>query len=122
MSKHQRYNHVTLIGRLVDNPEVSVITNKNDDERTVTSARLAVSRFGKSEVVDFFPVDFWGKLGENANKYLSKGRLVLITGEIHLSEKQTDVDGIKITQRYTNVSADNFQILENKEKSNVKAS
>lgn len=74
-------NHVALMGRLTKDVELRY-TQSN---MAVASFTLAVDRYvgeGKEKQADFFPVIAWGKLGETCNKYLGKGRRVVIMGRL----------------------------------------
>lgn len=77
------YNHVTLVGRLTQNTENAVL---NQGSQMKCAFTLAVDRpykdsTGKS-TQDFLRVVTWNKLAEVCGSYLSKGRLVLVEGNI----------------------------------------
>ena len=77
-------NHVDVIGRLVRDPEL----RRTESQKAVTTISLAVDRT-MSDGADFFDVVVWGKSAENVCKYLTKGRLVAISGHLQ-SRKWTD--------------------------------
>lgn len=78
-------NKVILMGRLTQDPEVRQSTN-TQNPTTVSRYRLAVRRqYTKTEGqdTDFINVVTFGKAAEFASKYLTKGRMITIVGQIH---------------------------------------
>lgn len=74
-------NKVNLVGRLTKDPEVKYTA----DQKAVTRFTIAVNRRFKQEGqpdADFLPIVVFGKTAENCGKYISKGRLVSISGRI----------------------------------------
>lgn len=72
---------LTIIGNLVRDPE----TNNTSSDKSVCNFTVAVNRRKKIEgqpEADFFRIAAWGKLGENCQKYLSKGRKVAVVGQV----------------------------------------
>lgn len=103
-------NNVVLVGRLVKDPELGHV---KDTERAFTKCILAVERSYKSsdgeKKTDFIPVIFWGKTAEIVCEYLSKGRMISVSGKIRV-ESYEDKDGNK---RYsTDIEADSFQFID----------
>jgi len=85
-------NHVSLVGRLVQNPELKVLQDGN----SVTKFNIAIDRYlalaqkeeKKSEgkaTADFPRIIVWGKQAENCCKYLMKGAMVSIVGRVSTS-------------------------------------
>ncbi len=74
-------NHITIAGRLVDNP-----VRKEANGSVVTSFRLASGRSGSKTGRLWIDVDTWGKLAGICAQHLIKGRHVLVAGR--LSQKQ----------------------------------
>ena len=92
-------NKVILIGRLTRNPAVRY----TQGERPTAVARytLAVNRTMKREGepdADFINCVAFGRAGEFAEKYLSQGVRILISGRIRTGS-YTNRDGVKV---YTN--------------------
>lgn len=99
------YNKVTLVGRLVRDPEMK-FTNSG---KAVTTFTLAVDRgfkdkeSGESQA-DFIKITTWDKTAENVGNMITKGRLVLVEGSIRTGsyEKEgtkvytTDVQAVKV--------------------------
>lgn len=104
-------NKVVLIGRLTKDPELRFTPGGG---KAVSNFTLAVNRRFKSQgqpEADFIPIVVWGKQAENTANYMSKGRLVGISGSIQTRSYEAK-DGIK---RYvTEVIADEVQFLESK--------
>lgn len=101
------YNHIILAGRLTKDPDVRV----NKDSSFITFS-LAVSRPYKSEIsiegTDFVPIVIWGKLAEIGSQYLKKGCPVLVDGRLQIRSYEKEGE----TRWFTEVVADNFQILD----------
>jgi single-strand DNA-binding protein len=104
-------NRVTLLGRLTRDPEVKTTTTG----KTVTSVGVATGRVwkdqsgAKQEKTDFHNCVLWGKLGEIAGQYLSKGRRVYMEGRLETRD-WTGQDGVK---RYrTEIIVDNMIMLD----------
>ena len=103
------FNHSTLIGRIVADPEVKTI----GDNRSVCSFRLAVDRQRKDAAgekqVDFIDCVAWRQSAEFMGKYVQKGRLLLVDGHIQVREWQ-DKEGQK--RRTVEVVAENVRALD----------
>ena len=109
-------NRVVLIGRLTKNPELRFTPGTG---KAVSTFTIAVDRRtnkeGKKET-DFIPIVVWGKQGENVANYMSKGKLIGISGRIQ-TRNYEGKDGIK---RYvTEIVADEVQFLERSDNSNT---
>ena len=88
-------NRVVLTGNLTDDPEVRQLPSGS----TLTKIRLAVDVREKvdgewQKRPNFFDVTVWGSQGENAAKYLGKGRRIAVDGRLRWREWQTE-DGSK---------------------------
>jgi len=87
-------NKATLIGNLGADPE----TRYTQDGTCVCNLRLATTekfkdkQGQKQEKTEWHRVTLWGKLGEIANQYLTKGARVYIEGKIE-TRKWTNKDG-----------------------------
>ena len=89
-------NKVTLIGRLVADPEIRYTQGEN--ATTIAKYRLAVNRRFKREgeqEADFIPCVAFGKQAEFAEKYLSKGMKIAVSGRIQTGS-YTNQDGQKV--------------------------
>ncbi|SCH92047.1 Single-stranded DNA-binding protein ssbB [uncultured Clostridium sp.] len=89
-------NNITLIGRLINNPELNFIGESNN---AVTSFTIAVSRNYKNKIgiveSDFIRIEFWGKRAEICAQYIQKGKLVAIEGSIRTDRYETSEGSYK---------------------------
>lgn len=101
-------NVVTLIGRLVRDPELKYTPGNGT---AVTSVTIAVDNYNSKtgeKSADFIPVVIWGKRAENVAQYLLKGSQIAVNGRI-TTRSYDAKDG---TKRYvTEVMASNVQFL-----------
>ena len=80
-------NIVHLIGNLCSDPEIRVTTSG----KNVCTFRLAVDRRKKTEgqpTSDFFRITAWSGLADNCQKYLKKGKKVLVSGPVSVNTYQ----------------------------------
>ena len=102
-------NKVVLIGRLTKDPELKFTPGTGNAVATFT---LAVDRRfskDKEKEADFIPIVVWGKQAESTANYMSKGKLMGVSGRIQVRNYDAK-DG---TKRYvTEVVADEVQFLE----------
>ncbi len=81
------YQNTIVVGHLGRDPEMRY----TPDGTPVTSFNIATTRKWtnaegqQQEKTTWFRVTTWRKLAETCNQYLSKGRLVLVTGDIDVS-------------------------------------
>ncbi|MBL4588313.1 single-stranded DNA-binding protein [Candidatus Babeliales bacterium] len=86
------FNRIILMGNLTRDPELKQL----DSGQSVCRLGLAVNRQYKNnqgamvQEVCYVDIDFWGAQAESSNKYLEKGRLVLIEGRLKLDTWETD--------------------------------
>jgi single-strand DNA-binding protein len=79
------YQRLIIVGRLGRDPEMRYTPQGN----AVTSFSVATDRSWtdasgqRQERTTWFRVSVWGKQAESCNQYLSKGRMVLVEGEIN---------------------------------------
>lgn len=107
-------NKVVLIGRLTKDPELKFTPGTGTAVATFTVAvDRRFSKDGQKEA-DFIPIVVWGKQAESTANYMSKGRLIGISGRI----QTRNYDAADGTKRYvTEVVAEEVQFLEWGEKS-----
>ncbi len=83
-------NNITLIGRLINNPELKFVGESNN---AVTNFTIAVNRNykNKSGIIesDFIRIEFWGKRAEICAQYMKKGKLVAIEGSLRTDRYET---------------------------------
>lgn len=103
-------NRIVLVGRLTKDPEKKII---EENGKIVTKLILAVNRPFKNlngeREVDFIPVIFWGKRAEIVGKYMSKGKMLSVTGRLQTGNYE-DKDGNK--KYRAEVIADEFQFVD----------
>ncbi len=89
-------NKVILMGRLTRDPEVRYSQSANPVAvaKYGLAVRKSFAKQGESEV-DFFNITAFGKIAENASKYLHKGDMVSIVGRLQTSS--WDDNGTKRT-------------------------
>lgn len=103
-------NKAILIGRLTKDPELKFAPNTGSPVASFTLAvdRRIPNKDGVREA-DFVPVVVWGKQAEDTVNYMSKGKLMGVSGRIQVRTYDAK-DG---TKRYvTEVVADEVQFLE----------
>lgn len=104
-------NRVSLLGRLTRDPEVRATgSGRNVTSLTIATGRTWTNDQGvKQERSEFHNCVLWGKLGEIAGQYLSKGRRVYIEGRLETRD-WTGQDGVK---RYrTEIIVENLIMLD----------
>lgn len=84
-------NKIFTIGRLATDPTVNDVSG-----RTCASFSFASDTKRKNEAGDYVPIFYrvtaWGNLGETCAKYLHKGDMAAITGDLSASD-YTDSNG-----------------------------
>lgn len=89
-------NKVILMGRLVADPDIRY--SQGEDSKCIARYKLAVDRRFKKEgqpTADFISCVAFGKQGEFAEKYLSKGMKISAVGRIQTGS-YTNRDGQKV--------------------------
>lgn len=103
-------NRAMLIGRLTKDAELKEF---GEDRKNVLRFTIAVNREYSSDKnegeADFIPVAYWVKSGENLKKYLTKGKMVFVTGRINIRTFNIE-DGTK--KYYTEIIADEIQLMD----------
>ena len=79
-------NNITIAGRLVNDPEMTTVGEKNTAK---AAFKLAVKRIG-TEKTDFIPVEVFGTQAENCQKYLVKGQEAGIIGSLRIDNWKKD--------------------------------
>ncbi len=104
-------NRVVLTGNLTADPELRSLPSGN----SVCSLRIACNTRRKNgstgeweDKPNYFNVTVWGAQGENAARFLSKGRPVAIDGRLEWREWEAQ-DGTK--RQATDIIADSVQFL-----------
>ena len=105
-------NRIDIMGRLTRDPEL----RRTASGLAVTSFSVAVDRdFGKSEngekKTDFFDCVAWRSTAEYAAKYLTKGRMVVVSGRLEFRD-WNDKEGNK--RRNAEVVVDNVYFADSR--------
>ena len=105
-------NHITIMGRLVRDPEL----RRTGSGVAVASFSVAVdrdfgSRDGGERETDFIDCVAWRQTGEFVSKYFTKGRMIVVSGRLQI-RNWTDKDGNK--RRSAEVVADNVYFGDSK--------
>jgi single-strand DNA-binding protein len=89
-------NKALIIGRLTKDPEARTTTSgKSVTSMTVATSTVWKDQSGeKKEKTEFHDVVLWGKVGEIAAQYLTKGQEVYIEGQIETRNWEGQ-DGVK---------------------------
>lgn len=105
-------NKVMIIGNLTADPEVRTTPRGT----SLTELRLAVNRVAsgpnegeRREETTFLDVTCWGRTGEVAAQYLSKGRPVFIEGRLQMDTWEDKQTGQKRSR--IRIIAENLQLL-----------
>ncbi|MCR4783041.1 MAG: single-stranded DNA-binding protein [bacterium] len=104
------YNKIILVGRLTRDPESRTTASGTQ----MTRFSLAVDRVPSrnadpsAQNTDFFTVSAFNRLAEICSRYLTKGRLVLVEGALHV-DSVPQPDGTNRT--YVNVWANEMKML-----------
>ncbi|MBS1785706.1 MAG: single-stranded DNA-binding protein [Acidobacteria bacterium] len=103
-------NKVLLIGNLGRDPELKMTTTGQPVARfSIATTETWKDKAGeKQSKTEWHNIVVWGKQAEIAEKYLKKGKQVLIEGRIQYREYQ-DQQGVKKTA--CDIRCDNFQML-----------
>jgi single-strand DNA-binding protein len=108
-------NRVVMTGNLTADPELRSLPSG----MSVCSLRIACNTRRKNgstgeweDKPNYFNVTVWGAQGENAARYLSKGRPVAIDGRLEWREWEAQ-DGTK--RQATDIIADSVQFLGSRE-------
>jgi len=103
------YNEVTLIGRLGQNPELRFTKNN----RPVCNFSVATSKkIDGKELTQWHRIIVWNAQAEACNKYLKKGSLVAISGEVGYRE-YTPQNGEEKRQ-VTEITANRVMFMDSK--------
>lgn len=105
------FNQAIIMGNLTRDPELRTTPGG----QPVASFAVATNRSWvdagsgeRKEAVEFHEVVAWGKLGELASQYLSKGRKVMVVGR--LQTQSWEKDGVK--RQRTEIVANDINFLD----------
>lgn len=101
-------NSVHLIGRLTRDPELRFTTS----QLAVATFSIAIDRptkAGKDKETDFPRITVFGRVAENCERYLSKGKMVAVQGRLQTGS-YTNKDGITVYT--TDVIAERVEFID----------
>jgi single-strand DNA-binding protein len=104
------FNQAIVMGNLTRDPELRTTPSG----QAVASFAVATNRSwvdqggDRKEAVEYHEIVAWGKLGELANQYLSKGRKVMVVGR--LQTQSWEKDGVK--RQRTEIVANDINFLD----------
>ncbi|MDY2615385.1 MAG: single-stranded DNA-binding protein [Treponema succinifaciens] len=96
-------NKIIIKGRLAKDPELK----KTNSGKVLCNFSVAVGRNFDYEITDFFDCTAWNNNAEFISKYFSKGKEILIDGEMQ-SDKFKDKNGNNRTSWKVNVNRAEF--------------
>lgn len=88
-------NTVFLVGHVGKNPEVKVF----DTGKKLAKFSIAVKEYSanlEQPITEWFDVTAWEGLAVRVQKYITKGREVVLTGRLSQSTYTTEKDGVKM--------------------------
>ena len=100
-------NKALIDGRLTRDPEVRYTTGNE----VVARFTVAVDRRGKDKGADFLPCVAFGKLAEFVERYITKGRKVIVIGRIQTGS-YTNREGQKVYT--TEIIADEIEFADSR--------
>lgn len=87
-------NSIVIMGRLTKDPEQRV----TQSEKQVSTFTLAVNRKYEKDKADFINVIAWNKLSEFTQKYLTKGRQIVVSGRLQVRDYEKDGHKVYVSE------------------------
>ena len=101
-------NQATLIGRLGTDPEMTQVNGTNKTKLRIATSRKYKDKNGElQEKTQWHNISVWGNQAESCAKYLTKGRMVCVVGEIEYSKSEKD----GVERWFTDIRANSVQFL-----------
>ena len=99
-------NRVTILGRLVDTPDIRTTTAGTFYARaTIANEQI----YKEKKHTNFVEVLAWGGLAQNFANYCQKGRKILVDGRLEIKKNKQG----ETTYVNTTIIAENIDFLEN---------
>lgn len=104
------FNQAIVMGNLTRDPELRTTpSGQSVASFAVATNRSWVDASGeRKEVAEFHEIVAWGKLGELANQYLSKGRKVMVVGRLQTQSWEKD----SVKRQRTEIVANDVNFLD----------
>lgn len=103
-------NKVILKGRLTADPEI----RKTANDISVCNFSIAVNRRFDREKTDFINCEAWRQTAEFISKYFTKGKEIVVCGELHIDKWEKDGE----TKYLTKISVDEVEFCGSKNDDN----
>lgn len=87
-------NAIIIMGRLTKDPEQRV----TQSEKQVSTFTLAVNRKFEKDKADFINVVAWNKLSEFTQRYLTKGRQIVVSGRLQVRDYEKDGHKVYVSE------------------------
>ena len=101
-------NKIIITGRIVKDAELGFIPNTGTGKMNYTLAvERSYQKDKNNKKVDFINCEAIGKYCENLAPYVTKGKLVLVEGELNIDRYDKDGE----TRSYTKVKVDKLELL-----------
>ncbi len=105
-------NKAQLIGRVGSDPEVKTVGESQVANFSLATSRKYKDKAGEQkEVTEWHRIVIWGKLCEAVQKYVKKGMMLYIEGEIRTREYEAE----NVKHRITEIFADKMLMLSRSE-------
>jgi single-strand DNA-binding protein len=91
------FNQVSLVGRLVQDPEIKILDSGKKVSEVTLAVRRAFKNMDGEYDTDFIRVTLWEGLAETVTSYMQKGTLVLVIGRAQI--RRYDIS----EERYLNI-------------------
>lgn len=88
------FNSITVMGRLVRDPELSIVGSGISMVKFTVACDRDRSEQDGTKKTDFIDCIAWRKTAEFISKYFTKGRLILVSGRLTI-DSYTDKEGNK---------------------------
>ena len=82
-------NNVTIMGRLVKDPELKTIGNGTSVVQFAIACDREYAAKGEEKHTDFFDCTAWRGTADFISKYFTKGRMIAITGRLQTRSYET---------------------------------
>ena len=103
-------NQVTLIGRLVKNPEIKYTTSGQPVAKFAIACNESYMQNNeRKDVTSFFDIVVWGNQAVNCEKYLKKGNQAAISGKLRQNRWTDQATGKNLSK--IEIIADSVQFL-----------
>lgn len=116
-------NKLILVGRLTKDAELGYIPNSGTPKMTYTIAvDRSYQKDKNNKKTDFIPCEQIGKHCENLCQYVTKGKLIAITGELNIDQYESNgekksfakckVDNLEFLSSGNNENKQGFQAID----------